>query len=630
MSAVSRSTLSAAAGIVSLALLIWGYGGEDQFWVAVCGCLFSVPAMLAFGPWAQLEWEHQDRSARWIVPLVWLVALSAASVVWSANRYASLVGSLFCLLLLGVVTAVRLFPPAVLENLLAATVSVVVLAVGYGFGQKLGLLPHAFWHNDQFASRYVNSAHWAALVAATVPIAGVLSMRGRSRAVRWGARGALPLLLVALLLSPSRAVWVIAAAVYTVMALSAIAISLGAGKDRRRLTMTLLTMLLTAGLGLAYYQNTITARFADFTRSKGQSLQQRAQLWRESARLIAAHPFGVGAAGFGEIHLQYKRNADRFSSPYAHNEILQVAAELGWLSVPLMLWFAALLGRDVVRGMRSGSGDGARLTVVGLGAALAVCLMHSLVDFPLRLKANAWCFAILLGALANVSGRSGDGATEQPRLPRVSLGWLLAGCLFTAGWGVLAVSAWHGNQAKQLIVDGNRMGALPYLRTAERWMPFDPDIVLECGRIEHLRASLFPTRSSLWRNAEQSLRQAVWTAPQRAAAHLSLARLLADTGRPVEAETSFREAIRCDPTLGQYWASYGDFLLAQQRYPEAAAAFHGALSAFCDNPDLTPRRVFARLYAATRDPAVLRQACPDRADARRELERVMTDKVRRQ
>lgn len=89
-------------------------------------------------------------------------------------------------------------------------------------------------------------------------------------------------------------------------------------------------------------------------------------------------------------------------------------------------------------------------------------------------------------------------------------------------------------------------------------------------------ANLFALQER-WADAEAAQREAITVAPQEAQYRAELAGLFAQQDRFAEAAAVYREAIRLDPTDQQFHGSLGRALLGQKRWAEAAASFREAI-----------------------------------------------------
>ncbi|MFM6932107.1 MAG: O-antigen ligase family protein, partial [Novosphingobium sp.] len=110
-------------------------------------------------------------------------------------------------------------------------------------------------------------------------------------------------------------------------------------------------------------------------------------------------PFG---SGFGTFQTPYRQvepiEALRILDvTHAHNDLLEVAIEGGALGLALVLCLSIRILVLTGRGLRQKGADGLRIATLGL--VLAVPLVHSLVDYPLRTMAMAVLFAVALASL---------------------------------------------------------------------------------------------------------------------------------------------------------------------------------------------------------------------------------------
>ena len=154
-------------------------------------------------------------------------------------------------------------------------------------------------------------------------------------------------------------------------------------------------------------------------------------IWKDTWRLITDHPWtGVGLGDYGSVFRIYQSHLpDTLRASHAHNDYLQLAAELGlpmaiglvvlvwgyWWTTAGRLrgWEAAKqssgdAGRSVGQGQRAGRGREARgkggevgaeqrrLIAVGALAGSAAFLCHSWMEFNWQIPANQLYFVVLL------------------------------------------------------------------------------------------------------------------------------------------------------------------------------------------------------------------------------------------
>jgi O-antigen ligase len=87
---------------------------------------------------------------------------------------------------------------------------------------------------------------------------------------------------------------------------------------------------------------------------------------------------------------------------FAHNDYLQLLAELGLVGFAIGATLAFSVVRTAVRRAVISADPGARYFAVACAGALAAILLHSLVDFNLYIPANAMLLAWIAGMTAGV------------------------------------------------------------------------------------------------------------------------------------------------------------------------------------------------------------------------------------
>lgn len=133
-----------------------------------------------------------------------------------------------------------------------------------------------------------------------------------------------------------------------------------------------------------------------YAQDKGPFLTYRLDVWRQTVRMIAAHPLGVGVDQFEFRFLPYHRQGTTLSETHLanspHAEWLRYPAEDG---LPLALAFAALLAYVLWRWWQAGGrGRGFLLPTFAFFA------VEALVQFPFKNPWPVYWWAILLGGLA--------------------------------------------------------------------------------------------------------------------------------------------------------------------------------------------------------------------------------------
>ena len=160
--------------------------------------------------------------------------------------------------------------------------------------------------------------------------------------------------------------------------------------------------------------------------------------WLTTLPMLRAFPLlGVGLGAYRDAYLRYQPPAlapGKVYYPYAHNDLLQLAVELGLIGAALILFMAWRVGKDLLGAhllarascpVGGGERGGARrhdpfsvgLGVGAVGAVLAL-LVHSAYDFGARIPANGILAATCLG-IATVAFHTRFRPTGDRLLTRI-------------------------------------------------------------------------------------------------------------------------------------------------------------------------------------------------------------------
>jgi O-antigen ligase len=142
----------------------------------------------------------------------------------------------------------------------------------------------------------------------------------------------------------------------------------------------------------------LISRFASFAQTEDISQDTRAEIWRETGRLVDEYPvLGAGLGSYEAAFMKYKTVAPMHTVDYAHNDYLQVIAETGYVGFGLAVALAGYVFWRVIRVVRWERGRKNWWLAVGLTGSMAAMALHSLVDFNLYIPANALALAWIAG-----------------------------------------------------------------------------------------------------------------------------------------------------------------------------------------------------------------------------------------
>jgi O-antigen ligase len=166
------------------------------------------------------------------------------------------------------------------------------------------------------------------------------------------------------------------------------------------------TVGLVAALALAGFvflpPDKLIARFVQLV-STDPTGEGRAQLWAETIPLIRAYPvFGCGLGGYETAFMRFKAFEPLVTDDFAHNDYLQLLAELGVVGFAIGATLAFSVVKTAVREAVGSRDPGTRYFAVACTGALAAILVHSLADFNLYIPANAMLLAWIAGMIAGL------------------------------------------------------------------------------------------------------------------------------------------------------------------------------------------------------------------------------------
>jgi O-antigen ligase len=172
-------------------------------------------------------------------------------------------------------------------------------------------------------------------------------------------------------------------------------------RKRQIATISLVAALVLAGF-VFLPSDKLIARFAQLV-STDTTAGGRTQLWAGTIPLIRAYPvFGCGLGGYETAFWKFNASGPLLTDDFAHNDYLQLLAELGVVGFALGAGLAFAVVRTAVRRAVTWADPGGRYFAVACAGALAAILLHSLVDFNLYIPANAMLLAWIAGMTAGL------------------------------------------------------------------------------------------------------------------------------------------------------------------------------------------------------------------------------------
>ncbi|MDE2410907.1 MAG: O-antigen ligase family protein [Sphingomonadales bacterium] len=130
--------------------------------------------------------------------------------------------------------------------------------------------------------------------------------------------------------------------------------------------------------------------------------EARPDLWRDSLYVARSHaPLGVGMGGFFPAYIADERleTIGQTVPNRAHNDFLELAIEAGLPGLLALSLCGAIVLRAAARQLRESRRNEAHILVIFALFVLAIGILHSLVDYPLRSMSLACLIAACVGLI---------------------------------------------------------------------------------------------------------------------------------------------------------------------------------------------------------------------------------------
>jgi len=152
---------------------------------------------------------------------------------------------------------------------------------------------------------------------------------------------------------------------------------------------------------------TVTQRALSTFDEKDTSINTRFLMWKNGLQMIKDRPFlGGGLGSFRLNYLDYQAKYLQDNSSYikywtsageAHNEYLQIGAEMGLICLGIFILIIFIFYKLVLNFLKSEKNNQKRIIGWGLIGGITCFLIHCLFTFPLHVPALGSAFFIILG-----------------------------------------------------------------------------------------------------------------------------------------------------------------------------------------------------------------------------------------
>jgi O-antigen ligase/predicted TPR repeat methyltransferase len=305
------------------------------------------------------------------------------------------------------------------------------------------------------------------------------------------------------------------------------------------------------------------------------SMEGRIQMNQATWRMFLDHPwFGVGPGAWRWFHPEYRIESSTINPHYAHNDLLQFAAEYGMVGMALLVATLGCFFWQALTLTRRQHLDDER--AIALGSLLAICalLAHSLVDFNMHIPANA----LLIVSLVGLTGALGDDAGRFHRQRLAPVGKIILPILLFFAALAIAGNAFRLCSAQRHLLAGRgRQSAREWTeaincyRAAIADAPYYAEAYARIGEVYLLQRT--PATAT---NALAAYQRALELNPRDATVVMRTALAYETLGNTNNALAAFQRVFTLDPHNADHWIEFGQFQERLGNKAEALRAYQKA------------------------------------------------------
>ena len=374
-------------------------------------CLETGSVVLTF-VWLAKQWIDDELQVRWnplFLPMIAFAILVLLQIVLRYSAYSHDTRS-GALLYCAYAMLCFLSGQSMIRSSQARKVAVILALYGFliaAFALLQGIAPNGkiYWTRQPrlggwIYGPYVNHNHYAGLMELLVPIPLVLALtRLAEDKERIAAAVAAAVMVGTVFLSGSRGGMLAITVELAILAVllfrqrKGVRIAIGLGA----FAIVLVGMLTWLG------GKELTNRVSSISTESRTEISggMRRSIDRDTIQMFRQKPLlGWGLQTFPVVYPQFRSFYTNFFVNEAHNDYLQLLAEMGVLGFGTMVWFLVVLYRNAIPKITNWISDVSGAVTLACVLGCTGILVHSLVDFNLQIPANAALFYVFCSIAA--------------------------------------------------------------------------------------------------------------------------------------------------------------------------------------------------------------------------------------
>lgn len=356
--------------------------------------------------WLAKQWVDREINILWnplFLPMAAFGVLVTAQIAFhvSAYRHDTISGAmLFCAYAMLCFLATQML----IRSSQARKIAVILGLFGFAFAafallQSIAPNGKLYWIRQPrmggwiFGS-YVNHNHYAGLMELLVPIPLVISLSHLTdERERIAAGVASAVMIGTIFLSGSRGGML---AIFVELVI--VAVLMLRRKKTARVAVSLIASVAVLVAILAWLGGKeLTSRVTSISTEARSEISggMRVSIDKDAVRMFRVKPItGWGLRNFPIVYPQFRSFYTNFFVNEAHNDYLQLLAEMGLLGFGVMVWFLVVLYRRAVRKIGNWTSDVSSAVTLACTLGCTGLLVHSFFDFNLQIPANAALFYV--------------------------------------------------------------------------------------------------------------------------------------------------------------------------------------------------------------------------------------------